>query len=388
MPDIVILGAGASGLFFSRLAASRGLDCVILDHAACTGRKLRIAGGGRGNITNLTMGSAYYTGEHPDFSSMALRRCPPSWILDFLDERGIPWEERDHRRIFCRRPSGDLADCLEREFLELGGRIICGVKIGMIRKNAEFCIETDQEVFVAKRLVVATGGVSWPQIGSSDFGLRTAHAFGHRIVPLRPALVPLICPDDWILQGLAGISVNVRISTGAHSFEDSLLFTHKGLSGPAALCASCFHRSGDTLQIDFLPSMPLEDLMLQTEYSRLSVRNFLRRLLPDRLAERLIPPILSSSRIGRLSREERKIFLRSVHQHCVIPLRTEGMRKAEVSAGGVDVSEINPKSMESRLCPGLYFIGEVMDITGMLGGYNLHWAWASAKACAESIKKA
>ena len=218
-------------------------------------------------------------------------------------------------------------------------------------------------------------------------GMRLARRWGHRVVPVRPVLVPFVCPDTWPLHGLAGVSLPAAVEVHGRAFSSSLLFTHKGLSGPAALQASCLWRPGETLHIDFLPGQSVPEIMHQPQWGKSTVLGLFKKLLPTRLAERLVPPALAGRHVAQTGKKEREALALGVHTHALVPTRTEGMGHAEAAAGGVDTTDINPRTLESRLCPGLYFAGEVLDVTGLLGGYNLHWAWASGKAAGESWKK-
>lgn len=219
------------------------------------------------------------------------------------------------------------------------------------------------------------------------WGMRLARQWGHKVVPVRPVLAPLLLPESWPLHGLAGVSLPAAVSVGGRTFRYPLLFTHKGLSGPAILQASCFWRQGEALHIDFLPDHPSLELMHQPEHGKSTVLGLFKKVLPTRLAERLIPGSLASRKIAQLAKKDREYLALAIHDHMVTPSRSEGMGHAEAAAGGVDTSDVNPRTLESRKQPGLYFAGEVLDVTGLLGGYNLHWAWASGKAVGESWKK-
>lgn len=399
MYDAIILGAGAAGLMCALTAGKRGFRCALVDHASQAGRKLRLAGGGRGNVTNRRMGADFYVGASPRFVEGALRRCPPSFVLDMLDAFDIPWEERDHGRIFCSAPADRLADALLAAALAHGSDFLPGRAIGEADSSAGlFQVQTSLGLLRAPRLVIATGGPAFPAVGASDGGMRLARGFGHRIVPPRPALAPFILPESWPLHGLAGVSLpaRVRVAEADARFRpetDALLFTHTGLSGPAALQASCFWRGGNALVIDFLPETPLPDLLADPANGKSTLAGLLKKILPSRFAARLLEQTdlaegMTRRNIAQLGRAERAALADLVHRHRVIPLRTAGMARAEASAGGVDTRDIHPKRLESRLVPNLYLAGEVLDVTGMLGGYNLHWAWASGKAVADAFRKA
>ncbi len=386
--DVVILGAGAAGLLCAVTAARRGFSCIVADHAPVAGRKVRLAGGGKGNVTNLRMGPEWYVGQDVSFSRTALQRCTPDWILGLLQEYEIPWEERDYGQIFCTVPAARLVEGLVRSAAEAGVSLLLRRELKDVDYvSGLFRIRTSEEILESPKLVIALGGPSWPTSGSSDLGMRLARRFGHKIVPVRPVLVPLLFPESWPLRGLSGISLPAAVSTGGRTFEYPLLFTHKGLSGPAILQTSCFWRNGEPLHIDFLPRTSALELMHMPNNGKVTALNLFRRVLPDRLAERLIPGELTSCKVAQLGKQARKRIADALHAHEVVPLRSEGMNKAEATAGGVDTRDVNPRTLESRKFPGMYFAGEVLDITGLLGGYNLHWAWASGKAVGEAFRK-
>lgn len=391
--DLIILGAGAAGLLCALIARRRGFSCVVLDHGPVTGRKVRLAGGGKGNVTNLQIGPEWYVSEQPAFPETVLRRCPPEYVLDLLRFFAIEYETRDYGQVFCTVQAARLVEALTSS-VQSASDVLLNRNIGDItHTDGLFTVQTSDEVVQAPRLVIATGSPAWPKSGATDAGMRIARQWGHKVIPVRPVLVPLVFPESWPLHGLAGISLPACVSTASsdlsrmRAFTYPLLFTHKGLSGPAILQASCFWRPGQALHVDFLPEQPALDLMHQPENGKSTVLGLFRKVLPSRLVELLIPPDLATRKVAQLRKKDREILALAIHDHTVIPTRTEGMGKAEAAAGGVDTADINPRTLESRNCPGLYLVGEVLDVTGLLGGYNLHWAWASAKACAESLKK-
>ncbi len=388
-PDLIILGAGASGLFCSLIAGRRGVRTMLVDHAPSAGRKVRLAGGGRGNFTNLHMGPEWYVSEDPDFCVPALRRCPPRLVLDELNRLGVAWEKREDGRIFGLGSASLLVEALTDVCCDTGAALLTGCEIaGVAREKDCFFVRTSCGTLRAPRLAIALGGPARPQCGATDLGLRLLRHLGHGIVPPRPALVPLLMPETWPLHGLAGISLPARVRLEGRSFAGSVLFTHQGLSGPAILQASCFRRPSSEAEIDFLPDCSVTELLHNPKNGRLTPLALLRRHLPDRVAERLIPSDLAEAaaalHAARWNRQDRKRLAEAVHMHRIAPVRTAGFKKAEVAAGGAAVTAFHPRTLESRVVPGLYAIGEVLDVTGLLGGYNLHWAWASGKAAAEA----
>lgn len=417
--DVLILGAGASGLFCAMTAAARGRRVTLVDHARATGRKVRIAGGGKCNFTNLEMHARHYVGGNPHFPKSALARFTPWDMVSLVSEHAIDWEEREHGQLFCLRSADDVADLLEQRCRAANCRFLLGQRVEGVEHDGEAFVVTIAPAQASDRagdddgggdsrrglqadadggtpdapgkvtllraasLVVATGSPAWPQMGATDMGHRIARQFGHKVTPARPVLVPLVMAPQWPLHGLAGIALPVRVTTAGVSFALPLLFTHRGISGPAALQASCYWQPGQPIDIDFLPGESLDELLRAPEHGKLLVRTLLGRLFPDRLAERLTPPDLAGHKIAELSRAARAALNEAVHAHAAVPTSTEGMRKAEAAAGGVSVEHISSRSMESALRPGLFLTGEVLDVTGQLGGYNLHWAWASGKAAGE-----
>ena len=386
--DALVIGAGAAGLMCALTAGRRGFSCALVDHSPVAGRKVRLAGGGKGNVTNRYIASEWYVGDQPGFPDRLLRRCSTAFVLDMLAEFGIGWEERDYGQLFCTTQAVRLVEALVDACRGSGARFFMNTPLGGIRhEDGLFIAETPQGGLEAPRLVIATGSPAWPSCGATDMGMRLARRWGHRVVPVRPVLVPFVCPDTWPLHGLAGVSLPAAVEVHGRAFSSSLLFRHKGLSGPAALQASCLWRPGETLHIDFLPGQSVPEIMHQPQWGKSTVLGLFKKLLPTRLAERLVPPALAGRHVAQTGKKEREALALGVHTHALVPTRTEGMGHAEAAAGGVDTTDINPRTLESRLCPGLYFAGEVLDVTGLLGGYNLHWAWASGKAAGESWKK-
>lgn len=386
--DAVILGAGAAGLMCAMTAGRRGFSCAVIDHSPVAGRKVRLAGGGKGNVTNRFLSPDWYVCSQAGFPDILLRRCTTDFILDMLATFGIGWEEREYGQIFCTEQAARLVEALTEACRETGSDILLRRTLGDIRhEDGLFIVETSGGSVRAPRLVIATGSPAWPDCGATDAGMRLARQWGHKVIPVRPALVPLLFPESWPLHGLAGVSVPANVSAGGRSFRYPLLFTHKGMSGPGILQASCFWKSGEPLHIDFLPEQPALELMHAPENGKSTVLGLFKKHLPTRLAERLVPETLATRKVAQLAKKDREALALALHDHVVVPTRSEGMGHAEAAAGGVDTRDVNPRTLESRKRPGLYFAGEVLDVTGLLGGYNLHWAWASGKAVGESWKK-
>ncbi len=417
---MVILGAGASGLMCASVAAGRGKSVLILDHAAKPGRKLSITGGGKCNLTNRTVTIQDYAGENPHFCRSALSRFTPDHMLAMLHEAGIDIEEREHGQIFCKRSAKDLLNLLVKTCLNRGCRTAFEETILTVEQTAaasndaspagaRFRVRTRTGEYEARSLVIAMGGPAWPQVGASGRGYELARAFGHRIVSIRPALAGLIMPPDWPLIGLTGISTPVSIRVIPPPDKPALadppdkrkkkeaaaqvlaaenldmLFTHKGISGPAALQASLYWRKGYHLIMDFLPGLAQDNPLDDPASGKLLCRNLFRRHLPDRLCDALLPPDLPGQKVAELPRRERDRLCALFRAHEVVPTGSEGFAKAEVTAGGVSTEEVSSRGMESARVPGLFFCGEVLDVTGRLGGYNLHWAFASGTAAGEHV---
>lgn len=402
--DLLIVGAGAAGLMAARTASLKGLRVGVIESGPVAGRKIRIAGGGLGNFTNLHMSPEHYTGTDPAFTRHVLRAFPPAAILQLLDECSIPYEEREHGQIFGLVPAVRLVEVLMEQARERGAVFFFRHEALSLQRNAHgFTVrcatpEGDSELS-SQALLLATGSPAWAESGATDAGPRLVNSLGltgsetHSAEPFRPVLSPLIMPPEWPFAGLQGLSAPVRLSVGsgktARSFTLPLLFTHKGLSGPAALQISCHWRPGMAVSIDFLPDQSLKTLMHAPENGSVPVSTLLRKHLPQRLADTLFAHTLkllaraslaspaTERGAAQWSRAQRDILLTVVHTHTATPSRTEGMLHAEAAAGGIRTAHINPKTLESKLVPGLYFAGEILDIAGALGGYNLHWAFST-----------
>ena len=389
--DLIILGAGPAGLMAAGRAAALGRRVLVLEKALRPAGKLLLAGGGKGNVTNRSVSLTDYVGEDSLFAAEALRRFTPDMFLRGLARAGVAIEEREEGRIFCAHSAKDVLNMLLKALPAEHCRVLCGRRVLEIQvTGGRFLIQTEGEggamSHAAPRLIVATGSPAWPQCGADDSGLRLLHGLGHKIIPARPILAPLVLPPGAPLLGLAGISAMARVSCdvpGAPQFVEPILFTHKGLSGPAILQISCYWRKESALSLDFLPQHNLREL-LDKATGGATPQSLLHNFLPDRLVNALLPAGLAKRRVAELSRKERNLIIDAVCAHKVTPLRSEGMGRAEAAAGGVDTREVDAASMESRLVAGLFLCGEVLDVTGRLGGYNLHWAWASGSLAGES----
>jgi len=395
--DVVIVGAGAAGLFCAGRAGQRGQRVLLLDHSPKVAEKIRISGGGRANFTNRDATPANFLSDNPRFCRSALARYTPGDFIALVQHHGIAFHEKHKGQLFCDRSAEDLVTMLLRE-CDTGGvvrRQPCGVQAIRQRSGdaGGFELDTEAGPVQARRLVIATGGLPVPKIGASDFGLRIAKQFGHAIVEPRPALVPLTFdPVQWApFAALSGVALPVGISTGSGkartTFLEDLLFTHRGLSGPAVLQISSFWRPGQSLQIDLAPGVDLgARLLAAKQSSRRQLGNEFATLLTTRLAEAWLQSAgLDAQRaMPDCKDKDLQAVAQRARAWAVTPTGDEGWKKAEVMAGGVDTRELSSQTLESQRVPGLHFIGEVVDVTGWLGGYNFQWAWASAAACADA----
>jgi hypothetical protein len=387
--DVVVLGGGAAGLMCALEAGRRGRRVVLLDHADRIGKKILISGGGRCNFTNINARAENFLSENPHFAKSALARYTPADIIALVEKHGIRYHEKTLGQLFCDRSAMDIVTMLERECAEAGARIKAGVRIISVAHDGQFLIETADGPFRADSLVVATGGLSIPKMGATDFGYNLAEQFGLNIIDCRPGLVPLVFgPDDherWC--DLAGVSAEVVATAGTRkrrgSFREKMLVTHRGLSGPAVLQISSFWNPGDAIEFDLAPGTSVMEPLLARNARRdpAAAAQAIRAVLPSRMAERWAsinePPDWTNPSLALMEKQ--------LHTWRVTPAGTEGYAKAEVTAGGVDTAELDAKTMESKKVAGLYFIGEVVDVTGWLGGYNFQWAWASGASAGRAV---
>ncbi|MDA8387771.1 MAG: NAD(P)/FAD-dependent oxidoreductase [Nitrospiraceae bacterium] len=382
--DVLVIGAGAAGLMCSIAAARRGRSVTVLEHGK-PGRKVLASGGGRSNFTNLFISADNYLSENPDFPKSALAGFTPGDIVQFLESRGVLFDERGNGQLFLRGRSGELLDLLVGESRGHGADIVAGIKVRTVgKKGGRFTVDTDKGRFDAASMVVATGGLSYPELGATDLGYRIASRFGLRVTPLRPALVPLTFGPEELkrFSALSGVSLKAGIVYKKKSFTGDILFTHKGVSGPAVLQASLYWTGGE-LAIDFLPDADIREMFMNDRARSTQMHNYLSGYMPRRFALRWCELFLfscSGKPLRRYSAQELERAAHALHNWTLLPSGTEGYKTAEVTAGGVDTRELSSRTMECRKAPGLFFAGEVLDVTGQLGGYNLHWAWASGWA--------
>ena len=375
-----MLGAGAAGLMAAITAGQRGRRVLILDHAERIGKKILISGGGRCNFTNLYCAADRFLSANPHFARSALARYTPRDFIALVERHRIPFHEKTLGQLFCDRSARDIVSMLEEECRAAGVRILLNQSIAVVRHCEGFIIHANSAEYRARALIVATGGLSIPKMGATDLAYRIAAQFGLTIEPCRPALVPLTWqPEDSARYAdLTGLSTDVIAAHGNTRFQEKLLFTHRGLSGPAILQISSYWKEGTSITIDLAPEQDCIAPLLAQPGGRDAgaLRAALRACLPQRLADRwtaIHPPTGWTN--AALAEAERHL-----HRWKVAPAGTEGYDKAEVTAGGISTNELSAQSMESVRVPGLYFIGEAVDVTGHLGGYNFQWAWASGSA--------
>lgn len=390
--DVAVIGAGAAGMMCAAVAGQRGARVVLIDHATKLGEKIRISGGGRCNFTNVDAAlPERYLSENPHFARSALARYTPADFVALVKRHRIAFHEKHKGQLFCDDSAEQIIAMLQAECGagNVQWRMPCAVS-AVRRTDRRYELDTDAGTLRANRVVIATGGLSIPKTGATDFGYLIARQFGLRIVEPRPALVPLTFDAEaWRpFAELAGLACEVRVSCGEGRFDEDLLFTHRGLSGPAILQISTYWNPRAAMQIDLLPTMSraaLDDELAQMKRaSRQAVANALATLLPRRLAERwsALQGHAPEQRIAEVPDSVLRALAASLKDWQLIPTGTEGFRKAEVTRGGVAIDELSQLTLEARKAPGLHFIGEVVDVTGWLGGYNFQWAWASGSAAA------
>lgn len=397
--DVAVIGAGAAGLFCAGIAGQRGLRVLVLDHSPKVAEKIRISGGGRANFTNRDIDPRaphrHFLGENPAFCRSALSRYTPADFIALVQRHGIPFHEKHKGQLFCDRSAEDLIRML---LAECGAGSVerwqpCPVNAVRRAGEGHWALDTGRGTVTAGKLVIATGGLSIPQIGATDFGHRLAQQFGLKLVTPRPGLVPLTFDGaHWApYAALAGLALPVDISTGQGkaraSFLEDLLFTHRGLSGPAVLQISSYWQPGTPIRLNLAPETDLAaELAAAKHHSRKRLANELARWVPARLADAWAQQSPDwQSPIAETGDKALTRLAEQLSRWELVPTGTEGYRKAEVTLGGVDTRELSQQTLEARAQPGLHFIGEVVDVTGWLGGYNFQWAWASAHACAQAL---
>ncbi len=388
--DVIVIGAGAAGMMCAIRAGQRGRSVTVLDHARAPGEKIRISGGGRCNFTNINAGPKNFLSANPHFCKSALARFTPADFIAMVDRHGIAWHEKTLGQLFCDNSAKDIIYMLLDEMRAAGAAWHLGVEISGVEKtDGGFRVSTSEGLFEASSLVIASGGKSIPKMGATGFAYRIAEQFCLALTETRPALVPLTL-DPVLLESIAalsGISAPAEIRHGKTAFREALLFTHRGLSGPAILQISSYWREGDAITVDIEPEIDLAAHLKRAKQvnGRQSAQTALGEILPKRLAQYIVEREgvsgnmagLSDKLLGRLAEAAQNWSLR--------PSGSEGYRTAEVTLGGIDTTALDSRSMQAKAVPGLYFIGECVDVTGWLGGYNFQWAWASGFAAGEAL---
>jgi predicted Rossmann fold flavoprotein len=382
--DVLVLGGGAAGLMCAIEAGKRGRKVAILERNERTAKKILISGGGRCNFTNLYCQPENFICNNPHFQKSALARYTPTDFLSLLEAHRIPYHEKTLGQLFCDRSAREVTSVLDTECNAVGARIFLNSKIREIKRTDLFEVTTEDAEFRASVLVVATGGLSIPKMGATAFGYDLARQFGLKIVKPWPALVPLIfgAKDQERYCELPGVSAEVVVSTNGQSFREKMLITHRGLSGPAILQISSYWEKGRKIKIDLAPGRHVFARMRESEERSVSAgRAALQGILPKRFATRW----LELNTPGNWSKQALAQAETQIHEWPILPVDTEGYGKAEVTAGGVDTDELSSRTMESKKVPGLFFIGEVVDVTGQLGGHNFQWAWASGASAGRAL---
>lgn len=384
--DVIIIGAGASGLSCAMTALKNGKSVAIIEHNGMSLKKVAISGGGKCNFTNINTDSSHYLSENPHFVISALKQYPPQNFIDLLHFHKIKFYEKSQGQLFLSSSSQAIMDMLMKETKKANFFYKTEIK-KIVKENNLFTIKTLSQVLQSKSLVVATGGMSYPNIGAGDLGYKIAKQFGLKIIPYRPALVPFNLDNELLkdVYKLRGISVNAQISCNSFSIKESILFTHFGLSGPGILQISSYWHKDEEITINLLPEINLYEKLIESKNT--SQKKKLKKIIGEYFPERLVDFLVDSNDvfIAEASNKTLQKIADKVNNWKVIPTSTRGFNVAEVTNGGVDTNEISSQTMESKKVSGLFFVGEVLDVTGQLGGYNLQWAWSSGFAAGKNV---
>jgi predicted Rossmann fold flavoprotein len=386
--DVIVLGAGAAGMMCAAVAGQRGRRVLLIEHAAEPGKKILISGGGRCNFTNLGVTGERYLSQNPHFAKSALSRYTPQDFLALVERYGIVWHEKTLGQLFCDGSARQIVAMLLAECEKGPVDVACDVPIGEVgHADGLFQVTAGGRTAIAPSLIIATGGPAIPKMGATGFAYDLARRFGLKVVQPRPALVPLtLSGEEALFQSLSGVSADIVARCGKAAFREAALFTHRGLSGPAILQVSSYWRHGDQIGVDFLPDRPAGWLLdAKRENPRVTLRRLLRDALPERLADTLCVQLGVDGDLGNLSDRVLMAAQARLADWRFTPNGSEGYAKAEVTAGGISTADLSSRTMEARRVPGLFAIGEAVDVTGWLGGYNFQWAWASGWAAAQAV---
>lgn len=387
--DVIVIGGGAAGLMCAATAASRGRRVLVIDHANKVGKKILMSGGGRCNFTNLYVEPQNYLSQNPHFCKSALSRFTQWDFLEMVNRYGIAYHEKTQGQLFCDNKASDILNMLLSECESCGVTVQTECSVESIKREAQFIITMSNGVYQTESLVIASGGLSIPTMGATGFGYQVAKQFGIDVLETSASLVPFTLSGKWLEQAaaLSGISLPVQLNTQRRSFKDALLFTHRGLSGPAVLQASNYWYLGEPIVIDFLPGNDLQEQIQQWQQShpKQELQTLLSTLLPKRFVIAWLDQWAPNKVIVQYSKSEITALVQHFQQWQVTPSGTEGYRTAEVTRGGVNTDAVSSKTFEAKNVPGLYFIGEVLDVTGWLGGFNFQWAWASGYCAGQYV---
>ena len=384
---MVVIGGGAAGLMCAFVAGGRGRRVVVLEHNEHVGRKIEISGGGRCNFTNVDTAAGNFISRNPHFAKSALARYTPADFVALVERHRIRYHEKKLGQLFCDESSRQIIDMLLKECDAAGVRVVTGCRVEGVSRDALFKVKTSKGEFESESVVVATGGLSIPKLGATDFGYRLARQFGLKVVQPEPALVPLtLAPRDLAgFQPLSGVSVPAAVRCGGAEFAENVLVTHRGLSGPAVLQISSYWSRGLELSVDLLPGEDARALLERKRASGAELHTALGQHLPKRFAGVWAELFAPARPLRAYTDAELDTVAARLHDWRIRPAGTEGFQKAEVTRGGVSTEELSSRTLEARKVPGLYFVGEVVDVTGHLGGYNFQWAWASGHAAGQSV---
>ena len=388
--DVAVIGGGAAGLMCAIEGGKRGRRVVVLEHCDRIGKKILISGGGRCNFTNLNVTPENFLSANPHFCKSALARYTQWDFIAMVERHGIAHHEKELGQLFCDQSARLIVKMLTDECRLASVRITTECDVNRVERGANgFVLKTNRGSIETTSLVIACGGLSVPKMGATSFGYELAKKFGHRVVPTRAGLVPFIfSPDDLVrYKDLSGVSLSVQVECGGQSFSNAMLFTHRGISGPAILQISSYWKPGDELSVNLLPLTDADTWLRKRQSSRpdAELKTVLGEFLPKRLAQRLCEVELGSRPLRQYSPLDLRAFCERLQNWRVLPDGTEGYRTAEVTAGGVDTDQLSSTTMESKIVPGLYFVGEVVDVTGHLGGFNFQWAWSSGWAAGQAV---